>query len=44
VTPAFRFVDHAQSRVTFRSGEIRILDSSSNVERVISFDDTNRKL
>jgi hypothetical protein len=28
----------------FRSGKIRILDSGGDVERVIPFDDTNRKL
>jgi hypothetical protein len=37
-------IDYAQQRAGFRSGEIRILDSSGNVERVIPFDDTNRKL
>jgi len=31
-------------RVWFRSGEIRILDPTGNVERVIPFNDTNRKL
>jgi hypothetical protein len=37
-------ISYAQERASFRSGEIRILDSSGNVERVIPFDDTNRKL
>jgi hypothetical protein len=37
-------INYAQNRASFRSGEIRILDSSGNVERVIPFDDTNRKL
>ena len=37
-------IDYAQQRACFRSGEIRILDSSGNVERVIPFNDTNRKL
>jgi hypothetical protein len=37
-------IDYAKGRACFRSGEIRVLDSSGNVERVISFDDTNRKL
>ena len=37
-------ISYAQTRACFRSGEIRILDSSGNVERVIPFDDTNRKL
>jgi len=30
-------------RASFRSGEIHVFDSSGNVERVIPFDDTNRK-
>jgi hypothetical protein len=37
-------IDYAQQRACFRCGEIRILDSSGNVERVIRFDETNRKL
>jgi len=37
-------IDDATGRACFRSGEIRILDSSGNVERVIPFDDMNRKL
>jgi hypothetical protein len=37
-------IDYATGRACFRSGEIRILDSSGNVERVIPFDDANRKL
>ncbi len=37
-------IDYAQSRACFRSGEIRIFDSRGNVERVIPFDDANRKL
>jgi len=37
-------INYAENRACFRSGEIRILDSSGNVERVIRFDDTNRKL
>jgi hypothetical protein len=37
-------VDYAQNRACFRSGEVRILDSTGNVERVIPFDDANRKL
>ena len=31
-------------RACFRSGEIQILDSTGNVERVIPFDDATRKL
>jgi hypothetical protein len=37
-------ISYAQGHARFRSGEIRVLDSSGNVERVIPFDDTNRKL
>jgi len=37
-------IDYAQNRACFRSGEIRIFDSRNNVERVIPFDDANRKL
>jgi hypothetical protein len=37
-------INYAQGRACFRCGEIRILDSGGNVDRVIPFDDTNRKL
>ena len=37
-------IDYAQNRACFRSGEIQIPDSTGNVERVIPFDDANRKL
>jgi uncharacterized protein DUF2188 len=37
-------IDYAQGRACFRKGEIRVLDSSGNVERVIPFDETNRRL
>jgi hypothetical protein len=37
-------INYAQGRASFRSGEIRVLDSSGNVERVIPFDDTKRRL
>jgi hypothetical protein len=37
-------IDYAQNRACFRSGEIRIFDSTGNVERIIPFDDANRKL
>ena len=37
-------IDYAQNRACFRSGQIRVLDSTGNVERVIPFDDANRKL
>ena len=35
---------YAQTRACFRSGEIRLLDSMENVERVIPFNDAGRKL
>jgi hypothetical protein len=48
VEPVFPQKDHAigyaQNRACFRSGEVRIFDSMGNVERVIPFDDANRKL
>jgi len=48
VEPVFpekdRAINYARSRACFRLGEIRILDSGDDVERVIPFDDTNRKL
>ena len=37
-------INTAENRAHFRSGEIRILDSSGNVERVIPFSEENRKL
>ena len=37
-------VGYAQVRACFRSGEIRILDSSGSVESVIPFDDSDRKM
>ena len=37
-------IDYAQSRACFRFGEIRILDSTGNVERTIHFNEANRKL
>ena len=37
-------IDYVQNGACFRSGEIQILDSTGNVECVISFDDANRKL
>ena len=37
-------INYAEGRACFRSGEICILDSTGNVERVIPFNDTNRKL
>lgn len=37
-------INYAQNRTSFRSGEIRILDSTGNVERTIAFNETDRKL
>ena len=37
-------IDYATCRACFRSGEIRILTSNGIVERVIPFDETDRKL
>jgi len=37
-------INYAEGRASFRSGEIRILDSSGNVERIIPFNEANRKL
>jgi hypothetical protein len=37
-------IDYANCRACFRAGEIRVLDSSGAVERIIPFDETDRKL
>jgi len=37
-------INYAQTRACFRSGKIRILDSTGNVERTIPFNERNRKL
>jgi hypothetical protein len=37
-------IDYAIGRACFRSGEIRILDSSGAVERIIPFSEMDRKL
>jgi hypothetical protein len=37
-------ISYAQNRACFRKGEIRVLDLSENVERVIPFDETKRRL
>jgi len=48
VEPVFPEKDHAinyaTGRACFRSSEIRILDSSRNVERTIPFNEADRKL
>jgi hypothetical protein len=35
---------YAHNRASFRSGEIRILDSTAKLEKTISFDEVQRKL
>ena len=37
-------INYAQNRASFRSGKIQIFDSSGNVERIIPFNETDRKL
>jgi hypothetical protein len=37
-------INYAKNRASFRSGEIRIFDSSGEVERTIPFSGTNRNL
>ena len=37
-------INYAQERASFRAGEIRILDSTGNIERTIPFNETDRKL
>jgi hypothetical protein len=37
-------IDYAQTRACFRSGEIRVLDSSGKLERTIAFSEADRKL
>jgi hypothetical protein len=37
-------IDYAQNRARFRSGEIRVWDSTGKVERTIAFSETDRKL
>jgi hypothetical protein len=37
-------IGYAQDRACFRSGEIRILNSTGSIERFIPFNETNRKL
>jgi hypothetical protein len=36
--------DYVQCRACFRSGEIRILDSTGKLERTIEFSEANRRL
>jgi hypothetical protein len=37
-------IDYAQNRACFRSGEIRVLDSTGKLERAIAFSEADRKL
>ena len=37
-------IDYAHNRACFRSGEIRIVDSTGNIERTIAFSEADRKL
>jgi len=37
-------INYAAHRASFRSGEIRILDLSGNVERAIPFNESDREL
>jgi len=37
-------IDYAETRACFRSGEIRVLDATGNIERIIAFNETDRKL
>ena len=37
-------ISYAQTRARFRTGEIRLLDSSGNVERTIPVSEADRKL
>ena len=37
-------IDYALTRACFRSGEIRILDSRGAVERIIPFNEMDRRL
>ena len=37
-------INYAQNRASFRSREIRILDLTGNIERIIAFSGADRKL
>jgi len=39
-----RAINYPQNRACFRSGEIRILDSTGKLERTIAFDEADPKL
>jgi hypothetical protein len=36
--------NYASNRASFRSGEIRVFDLIGNIQRVMSFSETDRKL
>ena len=37
-------IDYAQNRARFRSGEIRVVDSTGKLDRTIAFSEADRKL
>jgi Uncharacterized protein conserved in bacteria (DUF2188) len=37
-------ISYAQTRARFRTGQICVLDSTGNVERIIAFNEADRKL
>jgi len=37
-------IDYAETRACFRSGEIRVLDATGKLERIIAFSEADRKL
>jgi hypothetical protein len=37
-------IDYAETRACFRSGEIRVLDSTGKLERTIAFNESDRTL
>jgi hypothetical protein len=37
-------IDYAQTRACFRTGEIRVFNSTGDLERVISFNEADRRL
>jgi hypothetical protein len=37
-------INYAENSASFRSGEIRILDSTGNLQQTISFSEADRKL
>jgi hypothetical protein len=48
VKPVFlekrRAIDYAETRACFRTGEMRVLDASGNIERTIAFNEAGRML